>query len=1429
MALFRKIFYRKPPDGLLEISDRVFVFDCCFTTDILEDDDYKLYIGGIVGQLHECFPDASYMVFNFGKGGEQQSQISDILSQFDMIVMDYPRQYENCPLLPMEMIHHFLRSSENWLSLGKMNVLLMHCDNGGLPILVFMLAALLIYRKQYTGEKRTLDMIYKQAPFQLLQMLSPLNPLPSQLRYLQYVSRRNVGSQWPPLDRALTLDCIILRLIPNMDGEGGCRPIFRIYGQDPFMAADRTTKVLFSMPKKSRVVRHFKQADCELVKIDINCHVQGDVVLECITLDGDLDHEEMMFRVMFNTAFIRSNILMLNRDEIDVLWDIKDQFPKDFTAEVLFSDMDSSPSLAGLDLTSVEDKEGLPIEAFAKIQEIFNSVDWLEPKTEAALNILETEILQEKLEIVPLPIARMETLENGFTQSEKNELLESALLRAAIEKKLKCGFLQRINDGKLEIASFQSVQKEIISVSSNGVKYVGLQEMSHAIDEETKKSKEFENDIKSSVHATPSETPLASSKSSLDLNLITKKVESQEVQVSVQRRRESNIISPRNSQNSQSNPATYSSSLQGSPVALSRFHSAPSILGITELLHDQVTQSVTPQVSISASIPSLLKPAQLNSSSLPSGQLSFNSEMVTKASPPLPPTLTQLMLSTQSTPGLLQPPTPSQPNLKSPTLQLQSACHLSSSQPFQTLSSQVPPPSSLQPSPPVPPAPWSFLQSTPPPPLPPPPKSSCHLSPSDPSTTFTGDTKISGQTEQKLHLDLHLPPLFCASISSPSSNLNPVSIPLPPPMPPFSATALPPSLRNLLPAPSLPSPAPHPVSGKVGSPFCKNKPSSPSPPLPPSLQNTPPPPPPSFPAAATRSLQNTSSAPSLPSPFSVTAASPSIQKPSSPPPSPPFLGTAECPLPRKKSTAPLPPPPPPLRFLGTDGSLFQRKPSSGPIPPLSFLSQTNIPSTLRNTSLAPPHPPPPSPPSSSSSGSTVQNSSACFLPAPHPLSRTTSSTTSQDSFLLRAEDSALPATPPPLSPPPCSRPTIDSTIRLSAASPALPQHPCSGSTTVSTIRSSAAPPAPPPPPCSRPTTVSTIRSSAAPPALSPPSSIQEEAIVGNSQNVPPVPPPPAPLSNGLSIAGSASSQSNSAANNKSIPAPPFCTKGRLPMRASTKIQGQGRKTSLKPYHWLKLTRAIQGSLWADAQKPEEASKAPELDMSELESLFSASAPNSNHGGASGKTNRLTSGLKSDKVHLIELRRAYNCEIMLTKVKVPMSDLTNSILIMDDSALDIDQVDNLIKFSPTKEEMELLKNYNGDKENLGKCEQFFLELMKVPRVESKLRVFSFKIQFCSQVSELRNSLNIVNSASEEVRNSIKLKRIMQTILSLGNALNHGTARGSAVGFRLDSLLKLTETRARNKKLTLMHYLCKNQSSVQFQIFLSALLISLSPPL
>jgi hypothetical protein len=233
------------------------VFDCCFNIDAWQE-DYEGYIGRTVGQLKEHFPDASFLVFNF-REGEKQTKIADALFKYDMTLMEYPWQYEGSPLLTMEMIHHFLRSGESWLSLGQQNILLMHCEHGGWPVLAFMLAGLLIYRKQYSGEQKTLDMIHRQAPRELLQLFSALNPVPSQLRYLQYVSRRNVASYWPPLDRALTLDCVILRSIPNFDGEGGCRPLFRVYGQDPFLVSDRTSKLLYSTQKEGKIPRAYKQ------------------------------------------------------------------------------------------------------------------------------------------------------------------------------------------------------------------------------------------------------------------------------------------------------------------------------------------------------------------------------------------------------------------------------------------------------------------------------------------------------------------------------------------------------------------------------------------------------------------------------------------------------------------------------------------------------------------------------------------------------------------------------------------------------------------------------------------------------------------------------------------------------------------------------------------------------------------------------------------------------------------------------------------------------------------------------------------------------------------------------------------------------------------------------------------------------------------
>ncbi|KAI3777529.1 hypothetical protein L1987_47329 [Smallanthus sonchifolius] len=357
-------------------------FDCCFSTEVLEEDEYKIYMGGIVTELQDYYPDSSFMVFNF-REGDRRTQISHILSQYDMTVMEHPLQYEGCPMLPLEMIHHLLRSSESWLVLdGQQNVLLMHCERSGWPVLAFMLAALLLSRKQYKVEQKTLEMVYKQAPRELLRNLTPLNPQPSQLRYLQYISRRNLGSDWPPSDAPLTLDCIILHFLPIF-GEKGCRPVIRIYGQDSSSTiANRSSKLLFISSTRKQA-HHYQQEDCELVKIDIHHRVQGDVVLECVHLDHV--REEMIFRVMFHTAFVRSKVLILRCDEVDVLWDARDHMPKNFKAEAYFMDAGALPSMITTE-EEFEDENGESptYEEFFEVEEIYNNVgdgqDGLLPK-----------------------------------------------------------------------------------------------------------------------------------------------------------------------------------------------------------------------------------------------------------------------------------------------------------------------------------------------------------------------------------------------------------------------------------------------------------------------------------------------------------------------------------------------------------------------------------------------------------------------------------------------------------------------------------------------------------------------------------------------------------------------------------------------------------------------------------------------------------------------------------------------------------------------------------------------------------------------------------------------------------------------------------------------------------------------------------------
>lgn len=258
-----------------------------------------------------------------------------------------------------------------------------------------------------------------------------------------------------------------------------------------------------------------------------------------------------------------------------------------------------------------------------------------------------------------------------------------------------------------------------------------------------------------------------------------------------------------------------------------------------------------------------------------------------------------------------------------------------------------------------------------------------------------------------------------------------------------------------------------------------------------------------------------------------------------------------------------------------------------------------------------------------------------------PESSISAATLTDSSESLKSGSKAAAAAPPPPPPPP-QPPSQSSSDSVCPQPPPPPQPPTIGTTK---------PPPPPPPPYSSPMPLH----GATPP---PPPPLQRAGI---TKEVPAkgVPPPPAPLLNASSKPGGSSPSGSGLLGGK----------GKLQLRIGSKAQAQTKKSSLKPYHWLKLTRAMQGSLWADAQKPEEASKyvtthclhlyfpaallssdyesgidiifsytilfrAPELDLSELESLFSATVLNPD-GGPGRKTNMRGSTVKTEKVHLVK--------------------------------------------------------------------------------------------------------------------------------------------------------------------------------------------------
>uniref|UniRef100_A0A669B676 Dishevelled associated activator of morphogenesis 1b n=1 Tax=Oreochromis niloticus TaxID=8128 RepID=A0A669B676_ORENI len=287
--------------------------------------------------------------------------------------------------------------------------------------------------------------------------------------------------------------------------------------------------------------------------------------------------------------------------------------------------------------------------------------------------------------------------------------------------------------------------------------------------------------------------------------------------------------------------------------------------------------------------------------------------------------------------------------------------------------------------------------------------------------------------------------------------------------------------------------------------------------------------------------------------------------------------------------------------------------------------------------------------------------------------------------------------------------------------------------------------------------------------------------------MPPPPPPPPPPGGpppppGLPLIGG-------------IPPPPGA-----PLGSSLKKKNIPQPSNpLKSFNWSKLAEnKLEGTVWTEV---DDAKVFKVLDLDDIERTFSA------YQRQQKEAEDDTLGAKKVKeLSVIDGRRAQNCNILLSRLKLSNDEIKRAILTMDEQEdLPKDMLEQLLKFVPEKSDVDLLEEHKHELDRMAKPDRFLYEMSRINHYQQRLQSLYFKKKFAERIAEIKPKVEALGKASKEVLNSRNLKQLLEVVLAFGNYMNKGQ-RGNAYGFKVSSLNKIADTKSSiDKNITLLHYL------------------------
>ncbi|KAJ7989072.1 hypothetical protein DPEC_G00315750 [Dallia pectoralis] len=236
---------------------------------------------------------------------------------------------------------------------------------------------------------------------------------------------------------------------------------------------------------------------------------------------------------------------------------------------------------------------------------------------------------------------------------------------------------------------------------------------------------------------------------------------------------------------------------------------------------------------------------------------------------------------------------------------------------------------------------------------------------------------------------------------------------------------------------------------------------------------------------------------------------------------------------------------------------------------------------------------------------------------------------------------------------------------------------------------------------------------------------------------------------------------------------------------------------MKKLNWQKLGSVTDGqSMWTSVRRDSPL----EPNYTSIEQLFCLPVTEHKDKVASAPVRK-----ESKEISFIDAKKNLNLNIFLKQFKCSHDEFVALILSGDRSKFDVEVLKQLVKLLPEKHEIENLKSFQGDKDKLANVDRFYTSLLAVPCYQLRIDCMLLCEETACILDMIRPKAEVVVAACVCLRMSVLMPSFCQLILDVGNFLNYGSHTGNAEGFKISSLLKLTETKANKSRVTLLHHI------------------------